>query len=70
VRFAPASGGPERVYDVSPTDGDLGIGHGMCSGPYDLAQGARYRVSLEAIDAAGNSAPAPGGSVSIVGPTP
>lgn len=70
VHVAPEAGGEERVYDVSPEGGDLAIGHGMCSGPFELAAGARYRVTLEAVDAGGNATPAPAGPVTVVGPPP
>jgi hypothetical protein len=42
----------------------------MCSGPFKLGGGVEYRVTLTAVDAAGNASVAPGEPVKIVGPAP
>lgn len=68
VRMGPAEGGPLSVFDVTPLGTELAIGHGMCTGPFELLPGARYRVLLEAVDAAGNVTPSPAGMIEILGP--
>ena len=41
------------------SDGSIRIGHGMCSGAFDVSGGAERVATLVAVDAAGNRAPAP-----------
>ncbi len=65
------AGKSRRVSYILPIiDGVVSIGHGMCSGAFDLAPGEKARAHLTLIDLAGNETPAPGGAVHIVGPGP
>lgn len=70
VDVAPVAGGPHVQYLVAPRDGVVEVGHGMCSGPFELAPGGRYRVTLAAVDLAGHTVVAPGSGFEIVGPMP
>jgi hypothetical protein len=45
-----------RSYLLHLTNDAVFVGHGMCSGGFDLAPGAEYQVSFDIIDVAGNSA--------------
>ena len=48
-----------RSY-LMPVDEDVAfVGHGMCSGGFDLAPGAEYRATVTIIDVAGNIAESP-----------
>lgn len=59
-----------RRYLLEPFRGAIQIGREMCGGGFELASDQRYLVTLTAIDLAGNEAPAPGGPIEIVGPSP
>lgn len=50
-------------------DGSLRVGHGMCSGAFQLGDGA-WTLELSAVDLAGNSTPAPGGAQAFKGLDP
>jgi hypothetical protein len=62
-----ADGGEPVRFRLSPSQKQLHIGHGMCSGAFQLKEGVRYTVRLVAVDMAGNEAAAPGAPVHIVG---
>jgi hypothetical protein len=68
VTVEPVSGGAARTYLIEARDGELQVGHGMCSGPFVLAAGIRYRIRVTAVDAAGNETPAPGTPLEAEGP--
>lgn len=70
ARVVPAGGGEAVEYLLPAREGTLKVGHGMCSGPFQLTGGAQYEVTLTAVDAAGNASAAPGPPVKIVGPAP
>jgi hypothetical protein len=55
-------------FRLTPSGEQVAIGHGMCSGGFQLQEGADYTVRLVAVDAAGNETPAPGDPVLIQGP--
>jgi len=46
----------------------VALGHGMCSGAFQLEEGVRYTVRLVAVDMAGNESVAPGDPLLIEGP--
>jgi hypothetical protein len=70
VRAEPVAGGAPVEYLVPATGGVLDIGHGMCSGPFTLASGAQYRITLSAVDTAGRETRASGGPLVVTGPAP
>jgi len=63
----PANGSVQRFL-VRPKDGRLLVGHGMCTGPFQLDREASYQVGLTAVDTSGNTAAAPGEPLNILGP--
>jgi hypothetical protein len=48
-----------RSYLLQLTDDLVFVGHGMCSGAFDLAPGAEYQASIDIVDVAGNEAKSP-----------
>lgn len=53
-------GQPARSFELMvPTwvQGQLSLGHGMCSGNYQLVKGASYTIRVAAVDWAGNRGP-------------
>jgi hypothetical protein len=46
-------------YQLPVEGGKIVVGAGLCGGSFNLTQGARYQLRLRAVDAAGNSSPAP-----------
>jgi hypothetical protein len=57
------------TYVVPVTNGTIELGHGMCSGPFAMASGAAYQVTLRAVDAAGQATPMPGRPLTVLAPT-
>jgi hypothetical protein len=68
---APMPSGKARPtsYLVWARDGQIEIGHRMCTGPFALESGTRYSVKLGAVDGSGNRAAAPGQPLTIAGPS-
>ncbi|HYI01239.1 hypothetical protein [Hyalangium sp.] len=62
-----ADGGEPVRFRLTPGEEQVHIGHGMCSGAFQLKEGMRYTVRLVAVDMAGNESAAPGAPVRIVG---
>lgn len=51
---------PPSRFLVRVRDGVIALGHGMCSGPFTFAEGAKYTIRvLSVLDARGQSLPAP-----------
>jgi hypothetical protein len=48
-----------RSYLLRLKDDTVFVGHGMCSGGFDLAPGTEFRASIDIIDVAGNAAESP-----------
>lgn len=69
VRPLDVSGAGAAQYELAVVRGLVELGYGMCGGAFTLRPGARYGVTLEAIDQAGRTVPAPGGEFTIVGPS-
>jgi hypothetical protein len=63
-----AEGGTPVRFRLTPSEQQVQIGHGMCSGGFELQEDVRYSVRLVAVDMAGNESPAPGGELLIQGP--
>ncbi|WP_224250178.1 hypothetical protein [Hyalangium gracile] len=63
-----AEGGEPVRFRLTPSMQQVRIGHGMCSGGFELQEGVRYSVRLMAVDMAGNESAAPGGELLIQGP--
>lgn len=63
-----AAGGEPVRFRLTPTNEQVAVGHGMCSGAFLLENGIRYTVRLIAVDMAGNESPAPGDALAIEGP--
>ncbi|WP_224367564.1 hypothetical protein [Hyalangium versicolor] len=63
-----AEGGEPVRFRLTPNDEQVAVGHGMCSGAFQLEEGMRYTVRLVAVDMAGNETAAPGDPVLITGP--
>lgn len=70
AELQPVDGGRSLRYLITPVNGVVEIGHGMCGGAFPLQPNRRYRVTLTAVDAAGNETPAPGGPFEVTGPAP
>ena len=54
VEVVDESTADSRVYWVAVSDGILNIGHGMCSGEFNLQLGKKYFVRFGLVDASGN----------------
>lgn len=63
-----AEGGVPVRFRLTPSEQQVHIGHGMCSGGFELQEDVRYSVRLVAVDMAGNESAAPGGELLIQGP--
>lgn len=63
-----AEGGEPVRFRLTPSHQQVRLGHGMCSGAFELQEDVRYSVRLVAVDMAGNESPAPGGELLIQGP--
>ena len=61
-------GGVPVRFRLTPSERQVRIGHGMCSGGFELEADVRYRVRLVAVDMAGNESVAPGDGLIIQGP--
>jgi len=70
AELRPVGGGPASRYLLQPQHGVIEIGHGMCSGPFELSDGRSYTVTLTAVDVGGNISPAPGPVLQIASPGP
>jgi len=70
AEVTPAGSVRAATYMLRPRNGQVEIGHDMCSGPFDLEPGRHYSLRLTAVDAAGNRSPAPGRPSEIMGPLP
>lgn len=63
IRARVTRGTQSTEYLLRWTKGEsLAIGHGMCSGAFEL-QDSEWTLELSAVDAAGNEAPAPGTAI-------
>lgn len=61
VEVTIAGGERTQTYALPvPAEGDLGLGHGMCSGPFAIGGDARFTARFALIDGAGARIPAPG----------
>lgn len=61
VEVTIAGGKAEQRYILPvPPEGDLGLGHGMCSGPFFVGGESDFEASFALIDGAGQRIPAPG----------
>lgn len=65
ARITGTDGGTHE-YLLETKDEELTVGHGMCSGAFQLDDGA-WSLELIAVDAAGNSKVAPGGPLLFIG---
>lgn len=65
ARVQGATGGV-REYLIKPGEGEVMVGHSMCWGPFILGEG-EWSLELDAVDLAGNAAPAPGGPLRFKG---
>jgi hypothetical protein len=63
-----AEGGVPVRFRLTPSEQQVQIGHGMCSGGFKLQEDVRYSVRLVAVDMAGNESAAPGDALLIQGP--
>jgi len=60
--------GKETVYCLKVLDGELKIGHGMCSGAFDFKEGEQYEIAFTLMDVSGNETPWPGGRIRFTRP--
>ena len=50
----PTEGNVPVRFRLTPSEQQVQIGHGICSGAFELQEGVRYSVRLVAVDMAGN----------------
>lgn len=60
--------GKETVYCLKAVDGELKIGHGMCSGAFDFKEDEQYEIAFTLMDASGNETPWPGERILFIRP--
>ncbi len=60
--------GQTTQFFVPIKDGTAVVGRSMCSGAFELAPGVAYELTFAVVDAAGQSAPMPGGPLKLSGP--
>jgi hypothetical protein len=58
----------ETTYYLQPKDGEISIGHGMCSGEFYLESGTQFEVEFTFVDASGNAAPWSGNRIRFTPP--
>lgn len=61
--------GKETKYYISPKDGRIEIGHGMCSGAFAFDDSKNYEVKFSFMDASGNIADTSGEAIPFTKPT-
>jgi hypothetical protein len=62
---------PRRILAMHPgvrNVQSIALGHEMCGGGFQFDTGVEYFVDVFAVDAAGNSSAAPGGTLTLIGP--
>lgn len=60
--------GQHTAYYLYIRDGEISVGHGMCSGAFDLDFGAGYEVEFQLMDASGNLGAPFGDKITFVAP--
>jgi hypothetical protein len=61
-------GHEKNDFLIPAADGAIDVGRDVCGGAFDLAERRKYRLTLSAMDAAGNETPAPGKLSTLTAP--
>ena len=61
--------GKFTTYYLEPTDKNIAVGHGMCSGAFDFDPDDEYEVSFALLDASGNPGCLTTAAIYFTGPT-